>query len=761
MSTLKLTHFEHDLFLLMLNLTQIKDEEKILSIFTEAINSVSDDLSFHFSKTIEDNHSETFPIKTVHHSFGQFTLEGDSSKLPDTFIALIRNSITMLAVLLENRLQSRLLSSDKKHLELLVEEQTEALRQSEEKFRSVFEQAADSILLIDYETSQIVEFNETTHKHLGYTREEFKELKLSDLDAHQTEQSTPTTTEAVFDKTNEPTELLLQTKTGKLKDVLVSSKHIELQGNKYVSSIWTDITERKKNELEIKAQKLFIQRAIDAQIDTFFLFNPLKAKALLWNRSFEKISGYTSEEISALKTPASYYSDLDLAKASKYIENIIKGETGTIVLDLLCKDGRSIPTEYSASVLKDCDGIPQTIISIGRDVSQRRKAEKEKETLEKQLRHAHKMEAIGTMAGGIAHDFNNILAVILGYSELAKDDIPDWSPAHQQLDEVIKASNRARDLVSQILAFTKKTDQNKVPVHIHHLIEESLTFLRATIPTTITIQHDLDPLSGTILANPTEINQILINLCTNSAQSMENDGGILHVGLKSCNLTDNDLKNAPHLQPGQYVSLSVTDSGMGIEQENIPRIFDPYFTTKEVGKGTGMGLAVVHGIVKSHDGMIDVESTLGEQTQITTFLPLLHDDVVEKVSDLSSLPMGKEKILVVDDDAHIANLTQRRLSKIGYQVTAKTDSVDALEFFRNAPHSYDLVISDQTMPNMTGEKLAKNMREIRPDIPIIICTGYSSQIDAEKARRIGINDYMMKPVDFTTLATTVRNILDE
>lgn len=398
----------------------------------------------------------------------------------------------------------------------------------------------------------------------------------------------------------------------------------------------------------------------------------------------------------------------------------------------------------------------------GRNITERKRAEEERARLEEQLRQAHKMEAIGTLAGGIAHDFNNILASIIGYSDMALEDLPPHSPVREPIEQVISSGYRARDLVSHILSFSRQRGQKRESVEIHKIVAEGLKLLRASIPTTIDIQQDVDPTCGYVLADPTQIHQIILNLCTNGAQAMERSGGILHVSLSRLEVTESERPLSAELKLGSYVCLTVQDNGVGIEQQHIDKIFDPYFTTKEVGKGSGMGLAVVLGIVKQHDGVITVDSRPGEGSAFTVYFPSIQREKQEKVdSHVLPIEKGDESILVVDDEQAIVTLNKARLERLGYKVTAETNSTKALDLFRSNPNDFDLILSDQTMPGLTGENLAKEAISIRPDIPVIICSGYSSQMDPEKANVSGIGAFIMKPVEYSVLARTIRQILDE
>jgi two-component system cell cycle sensor histidine kinase/response regulator CckA len=408
--------------------------------------------------------------------------------------------------------------------------------------------------------------------------------------------------------------------------------------------------------------------------------------------------------------------------------------------------------------IKDEEGNVIRVIEQIEDYSEKILARKEKENLEDQLRQAHKMEAIGTLAGGVAHDFNNILAVILGYAEIAMYDIPEFSPGRDEIGEIIKAGNRAKELVQHILSFSRKESQKRTLVNIHKIVDEALKLLRASIPATIEIRSKIDSACGNILAQPTQIHQVLMNICTNAAQAMDEEGGILEVSLHRCKLSEKGVTNG--VKPGDYIQLTIKDTGTGFDQEVLNRIFDPYFTTKEVGKGSGMGLAVVHGIIKSHDGMIKVKSKPGDGTIFQVYFPRVEGQIQEEIKDTCPLPTGKENILVVDDEESIAALTKQRLQRLGYQVTAKTSSREALDLFHSRPHAFDLVISDQTMPELTGEKLAKKLIEIRADIPIIICTGYYLKKNREGTDFMGVNAFIMKPVTSKDLACTIRKVLD-
>ncbi len=387
------------------------------------------------------------------------------------------------------------------------------------------------------------------------------------------------------------------------------------------------------------------------------------------------------------------------------------------------------------------------------------RAEEDKNKLEGQLRQAQKMEAVGTLAGGIAHDFNNILAAILGYAELAREEIPPSSRAKEDLDEVIRACIRAKDLVKQILTFSRKSPKERIAIAVYSLVNEAIKLIRASIPTTIEIRTNLDRQCGKICADPTQIHQVVMNICTNAAQAMEAEGGILEIGLHAVTLGAHDLGDNHDMVPGPYVELSISDSGPGIPAEIKNLIFDPYFTTKEMGKGSGMGLAVVHGIIKSHHGMIRVDSTVGRGTTFRLYFPRIEDEESEKIIEDSSLPRGKARILVVDDEQGLVDITCQRLTKLGYTATGETDSTAALELFCSNPQAFDLVISDFAMPKIAGDKLIQGIRAARSDIPVILCSGYGVKIDDPRFQGLNINAFTFKPMNTTELAQAVSKAL--
>ncbi len=423
------------------------------------------------------------------------------------------------------------------------------------------------------------------------------------------------------------------------------------------------------------------------------------------------------------------------------------------------RDGSVLPVESGSRVI-EYEG-QQAILTVSRDISERKQAEAERNLLQIQLQQAQKHEAIGTLAGGIAHDFNNILFPIIGYTEMTMEDLPPDSPACRNLAEVLKSAKRAAQLVEHILIFSRSGDMEKKPLRLQTIVREALRLIRATIPQTISIYQDIDSNCGAVLANSTQIHQIVMNLCTNAYHAMQEKGGELRISVCEVSITPEDHIGELNTRPGPYIRLMVSDTGCGMDWHVQEHIFDPYFTTKPPGRGTGLGLAVVHGIVKNSGGEITVYSKPGTGSAFYVYLPRVSSIAEEPLPfPAASVPGGKERILLVDDEEQIVIMEKKMLENLGYLVTAKTGSLEALEVFRQNPDGFDLVITDQAMPNMAGSQLAENLMRIRPGIPIILCTGFSETFTEKDAEKMGIRAFLLKPLVRKDLALTIRGVLD-
>ena len=475
------------------------------------------------------------------------------------------------------------------------------------------------------------------------------------------------------------------------------------------------------------------------------------------NPKFGELFGYTLEDIPTGRIwfekafPNRTYRQNVISTWLNDLKEFRIGESRHRTFLVTCIDGTEKTIYFKPVTLKNGDQFV-----IHEDVTRQIQ-------LEDQLRQSQKMEAIGTLASGIAHDFNNILSPLLGYAEMLKEDLSVDSPFQGSVNEIHRASLRARDLVQQILTFSRQTEDDLKPIKIQSVVKEAIKLLRSSLPKTIDIKQNIDSSCGAIIADPTQIHQIVMNLATNAYHAMEDPGGILTVALKQVQLKPDKLKFLECI-PGTYACLSVKDTGVGIENDKLDKIFDPYFTTKGKERGTGLGLSVVHGIVNSCGGDIQIVSESGKGTEVYVYLPMIESQVEEKVDEsmgTGTILGGTEEILLVDDEEAIVRMEQQMLEQLGYNVTTRTGSVDALEAFRTNPNRYDLIITDMSMPNMTGIKLAKEIKNIKPVVPIIICTGFSDQINEEKCESLGIQGYVMKPIVRKEFAETIREVIDK
>ena len=524
-----------------------------------------------------------------------------------------------------------------------------------------------------------------------------------------------------------------------------------------------DISDKKKVSRDLVASEQRYRTITSTAQDAIILMDN-RGRIAYWNPAAERIFGYPEGEVLGrdlheLLIPTRFAPQFKKGLSRFWASGEGNAIGKILEMTALRKGGKEFPVELALSALQQDDGW--WAIGIVRDISDRERERTEREDLQAQLRHSQKMEAIGTLAGGIAHDFNNILAAIMGYTELALLEVGEGS-LRATLTEVRRASGRAKDLVAHILAFSRQGEMARTPVNVAPIIKETLKMLRASLPTTIEIRQTMGQDLGKILADPTQIHQVLMNLCTNAAHAMRETGGVLEVELVQKYLREEPVLRTFALEPGNYLKLTVRDTGQGIEPIILERIFDPFFTTKNRGEGTGLGLSVVHGIVTSHGGGIEVQSAPGQGTIFSLYFPVL-ESVTETVEAVvaDAPPTGKERVLFVDDESSLIELGERILVYLGYQVTTRTSSIEALELFRAKPDDFDLVVTDYTMPNMTGGELAKHILAIRPEMPIVLCTGFSEVFTEDKARALGIQGYVMKPISIHDLAKICRSVLDQ
>jgi PAS domain S-box-containing protein len=511
---------------------------------------------------------------------------------------------------------------------------------------------------------------------------------------------------------------------------------------------FADISKSKSTEENLQ----IIEFALDSALEHVFLATR-EGRLLYANKSALKALGYAADEITGL-TLFAVAPDVTPEDWAETWRRASAGEWPTFESHFLTKGGRTYPVTTSASHV-EFNGR-EYLFAFTHDIS--REAE-----LATQLRHAQKMEAIGTLAGGIAHDFNNILGGVLGYADLALQDTPEASPVRPFLQEIVVGSHRAADLVRQILTFSRRTEQKQQPFRMAPVVKEALKLLRGTLPATIEFSETIDAECGPIMGDPGQIHQVLMNLCTNAWHAMREAGGMLTVELREVDIGAEWTSAEFSLGPGRYAQLSVTDTGCGMDAATQRRIFEPFFTTKKQGEGTGLGLATVHGIAKSHKGGIRVTSAPGKGTRFDVLFPLcqLKVDLAAVRAEDGARPGGSETVLLVDDEVAIVVSAGEGLRRLGYTVETAANGPAALALFAAAPRRFDLVITDQTMPQMTGFELARRVLRLRSDTRIILCTGLAETVSREDARGVGIRDLVPKPFEMRDLAQAVRKVLDQ
>jgi PAS domain S-box-containing protein len=543
---------------------------------------------------------------------------------------------------------------------------------------------------------------------------------------------------------------------GDVIDVESTGVAFPYKGELFIQGIFRDIRERKRAEEALRDSEARFRTAFENASVGITLVS-LDGIYLEVNEAMARIIGYSPADLIG-KPVANFTHPDDLGRRSGFLSDLISGRiaSGEQERRFIHRNGAVVWTLIWANVQCDQDGKPMYFISLVQDITARKTADEDKRKLESQLRQAHKMEAIGSLAGGIAHDFNNILAAIIGFTELAM--LSEGAPV-DYLREALKAALRAKDLVKQILSFSRQTDEQRMPVHVGMVVKEIAKFLRASIPTTIDIRCTIDGRAGAVLANSVELHQILMNLCTNAVHAIGERAGIVEIEVQGMDIGPENRDGFPDLDLGHYARLSVKDSGQGISSDIQERMFDPYFTTKEKGVGTGMGLAVVHGIVKKSNGTIRVESEIGKGSVFHVYLPQV-DLSASKQAEHPAMPRGgSERILLVDDEKMLVEVGEQILRRLGYDVVSRTSPLEALELFKARPKDFDLVISDQTMPGMTGDGLASELMKLNSEIPVILCTGYSQMIDQRRAKEKGIRALVMKPILISEIDGAIRSVL--
>ncbi|MCP3871885.1 MAG: PAS domain S-box protein [Desulfobacteraceae bacterium] len=634
----------------------------------------------------------------------------------------------------------------------------EILTQSEKRYRRLFEKSKDAILII--RDQNFIDCNQATVDMLGYNTKE--QLLLT----HPSSLSPPVQPDGKdsYTKANEMMaeaikngshrfEWLHTRSNGSVFPVEVLLTTIPCESGGYeIHTIWRDITERKQAETALHESERHLRAILESNPDPMVVYN-LKGYPQYLNPAFTKIFGWNLEELKGAKIP--FVPENQKKRSSDLLHQLYSdGNPVSFETERLTKKNRVLDIIVSAAVDKDDNGEPIGMVVNLTDVTSQKK-------LEMQYKQAQKMEAIGTLAGGIAHDFNNILSGMFGYSQLAQRDIEHPDKVKKHLAQIVKGAKRSANLVQQILTFSRQSEYQKMSLGLHLVVKESIMLLRPSIPATIEIKTDITS-KAVVHADPTKMHQLIINLCTNAYHAMSESGGILSISLSEVEISNFKNLKGKKVYPGNYIKLEVTDTGYGMDEKVLDKAFDPYFTTKQIGKGTGFGLSLVHAIVEEHKGILEVHSEPEKGSSFYIFLPIIdkkihsHNGAKNKNTKIE----GTESIMVVDDEEDIRLITKELLENYGYHVYLYENGLDAYRDFVKNPRHFDLIVSDMTMPGMTGDKLASKMLNIRPNLPIILCTGFSENFSEEQAYDIGIKKFFYKPISNTDLVHSMRNILD-
>ena len=635
----------------------------------------------------------------------------------------------------------------------------EALKESENWYRAIFENTGTAMLISDEDTT-IVLANAEFENLSGYSADELagKKSWTDFIDRDDVEEMIKNHRRRRIDPGAVPKnyEFRFWNRKGHVRNIFLTVDLIP--GTKRSVASLMDITARKEMENDLRKSEERLRGIVETSNAGIMMIT--QGGGILYaNQQIAGMMGYDFRTF----MDKSYYDYVHPEEKGAVIRNIyriVSGEVDSLSAErrYVRSDGTELCGYVSGGRLQVAAGQYQIVLVIS-DITPLKLMEKEKKHLEDHLRQAQKMEAIGTLAGGIAHDFNNILASMLGFTEMASLETRE-DVRRKYHDRVLQACGRAKNLVNQILSFSRDREQECRPLEVKPILKEALTLLRATLPTTIEIRQDMVIGEAAVLVDPTQIHQIIMNLCTNAAHAMRDRGGLLDVCLSGIDIPHPERSPRPGLPAGSYVVLSVRDTGQGIEPAIKDKIFDPFFTTKKAKEGTGLGLSVVYGIVKNCGGAIDVQSTVGQGATFTIYLPRVsRGNSPEEENRVKIDLRGNERILFVDDEEALVNMAQVFFEALGYSITATTSSAQALLLFQKDPGAFDLVITDMTMPELTGADLARALLKIRPELPIILCTGYSHAIDMDLARKLNIREFVLKPISLDDLGLLVRRVL--
>ncbi len=678
----------------------------------------------------------------------------------------LSGALVVIIDITRHKLMEQELKNSRAHLEAIVAERTRELAESRARLAEAQAIAHLGSWELGLSTDKAV-WSDELFRILGYAPQSFAPTGQRFFDAILPEDRSRVREAMEGSRTgNQPYQLDFRIQRPDQAIRYVEARGKPLPGPSHYSDRMVgtvlDITQRRLAEQGLKQSEKRFRELFNNANDAIYLYrlNPDQSpgRILEANRIACERLGYSRQEYMNMR--ATDIADPEkIPQLATIIAQLVSGD-GHLTFEWthLAKDGTRVPVEISAHLFES-EG-QQQVLSIARDLTERRNAEKEKKRLEAQIQQAQKMEALGVLAGGIAHDFNNILFPIIGFTEMLLDDLPPDSQMRRSAENILTASKRAKDLVRQILTFSRQADQEIKPFQLQLVLKEILKLTSSFLPSYIRINRSIDPACPMVMADPTQLHQLVMNLITNAFHAMEGGPGELTVALSEVYVGSHDLPGSG-LSPGPYACLTVQDTGTGMDPATLKRIYDPYFTTKASDKGTGLGLAVVHGIVESHGGAIRVRSKPGQGTTFKVYFPCHVQTCGDPIVAGAPLPFGKERILLVDDEIPVLEIEAEILRRLGYSITALPQSRQALDAVAEHPHAHDLVITDISLPEMTGDRLVAEIRKIRPDLPVIVCTGFSDNLAEQKAKKLGIQGILMKPVARAELARMVREVLDQ
>ncbi|HOK09821.1 MAG TPA: response regulator [Candidatus Hydrogenedens sp.] len=679
----------------------------------------------------------------------------------------ITELITRVRILLKIKQTEVVLWDTSRKLMNLAEERSRALFVYDELNRFLLDNCSNPILIFELnkniEDSRFLNGNSIVYRMTGYTKDEFLQLRLRDIIPKNRMEGVQGRIESIIQHQQVSFETVILAKDGRQIPIYVQARVFDTDNQPCIIAIGQPLEDTQSITSERLSESISRYRILAAQTGMMIYDCNLQTGKIKWGGAVTQVTGYLPRELDMIDFQrwVDHIHPEDLPRVQAHIA-IAREEVGKFRIEyrLMHKSGEYRYIENQGVVLPDANGEAYRILGSIKDITAQKQEEEERRRAEQQIQHSQRLESLGVLAGGIAHDFNNLLAVIIGLTDMALNEVPKKTPLHDDLKEVLQAAHRAKDLVKQILTFSRQTGEERSPLYLHVIAREALKLLRATTPPSIEIIDNIDVHSGAIMGNPAQIHQVVMNYCTNAIQAMPK-GGKLEVDIRDVVLDNSASSIHPKLKPGTYVKLTVRDNGHGMEPQILERIFDPFFTTKKPGEGTGMGLAVVHGIVSAHGGAIIVESKPGMGSTFYTYFPRIdHPIVSEQKSDEEPLE-GHERILFVDDEESVCKLGKRVLTQWGYEVEACQNPLSALAIFTQAPDRFDLVVTDQAMPKMSGEVLARWVKELRPEIPVILFTGFSGELSPDELKRLGIDEIVMKPIVARDLAQRIRKVLDQ